>query len=101
MAKHTEGYTWHRFFRLTRISFTGTLLKLDLCQRIVFNLPDQMYEGLRYRRTKSPFSCKNQNSKIFFRHLHLHGDLNLDEIKNAFHSLSINREKNLINLIRS
>ena len=39
-----------------------------------------------------------QNSKIFFRHLH--GDLNLDEIKNALRLLSVNGETNLMNLIR-
>ena len=30
----------------------------------------------------------------------MHGDLNLDEIKNALHSLPVNRETNLMNLIR-
>ena len=44
------------------------------------------------------FSSKNQNFKKKFRHLH--GDLNLDEIKNAFRLLSVNRETNLMNLIR-
>ena len=31
---------------------------------------------------------------------HLHGELNLDEIKNALHSLPVNRETDLMNLIR-
>ena len=44
------------------------------------------------------FGCKIPNSKIFFRHLH--GDLNLDEIKNALRLLSVNGETNLMNLIR-
>ena len=43
------------------------------------------------------FSSKNQNSNFFFRHLH--GDLNLDEIKNALQLLSVNGETNLMNLI--
>ena len=41
---------------------------------------------------------KNQNSKKNFRHLH--GELNLDEIKNALRLLSVNAETNLMNLIR-
>ena len=48
--------------------------------------------------TSAVFSSQIQSSKNFFRHLH--GDLNLDEIKNALHSLSVNRETNLMNLIR-
>ena len=32
---------------------------------------------------------------------HLYAELNLDEIKNALHNLPINRETNLMNLIRS
>ena len=44
------------------------------------------------------FSYKNQNSKKNFRHLH--GDLNLDEIKNALRLLFVNGETNLMNLIR-
>jgi len=44
------------------------------------------------------FGSQNQNSKFFFRHLH--GDLNLDEIKNALRLLPVNRETNLMNLIR-
>ena len=47
---------------------------------------------------KSVFGCKLPNSKFFFRHLH--GDLNLDEIKNALRLLSVNGETNLMNLIR-
>ena len=35
---------------------------------------------------------------IFFRYLH--EDLNLDKIKNTLHSLHVNRETNLMNLIR-
>jgi len=31
---------------------------------------------------------------------HLYGELNLNEIKNALHNLPVNRETNLINLIR-
>ena len=48
--------------------------------------------------TCAVFSCKNQNSKKNFRHLH--GDLNLDETKNALRLLPVNRETNLMNLIR-
>ena len=44
------------------------------------------------------FGYKIPNSKFFFRHLH--GDLNLDEIKNALRLLSVNGETNLMNLIR-
>ena len=47
---------------------------------------------------KPVFRCKNQNSKKNFRHLH--GDLNLNEIKNALRLLTVNRETNLMNLIR-
>ena len=50
------------------------------------------------RHIRAPFSSKNQNSKKKFRHLH--GDLNLDEIKNALRLLPVNREMNLMNLIR-
>ena len=46
----------------------------------------------------SLFSCKIQNSKKISRHLH--EGLNLDEIKNTLHSLPVNRETNLINIIR-
>ena len=48
--------------------------------------------------TMPVFSYKIQNSKKKFRHLH--GDLNLDEIKNALRLLSVNGETNLMNLIR-
>jgi len=48
-------------------------------------------------KTNAVFSYKNQNSKKKFRHLH--GDLNLDEIKNALRLLSVNGETNLMNLI--
>ena len=44
------------------------------------------------------FGSQNPNSKFFFRHLH--GDLNLDKIKNALRLLSVNGETNLMNLIR-
>ena len=44
------------------------------------------------------FGCKLLNSKKNFRHLH--GDLNLDKIKNALRLLSVNDETNLMNLIR-
>ena len=44
------------------------------------------------------FGCKIPNSKKNF--LHLHGVLNLDEIKNALRLLSVNGETNLMNLIR-
>jgi len=50
------------------------------------------------RDTSPVFGCKNQSSKKNFRHLH--GDLNLDEIKNALRLLSVNGETNLMNLIR-
>ena len=36
--------------------------------------------------------------QFFFRHLH--GDLNLDEIKNALRLRSVNGETNIMNLIR-
>ena len=49
-------------------------------------------------QARAVFSFKNQNSKKKFRHLH--GDLNLDEIKNALRLLPVNRETNLMNLIR-
>jgi len=49
------------------------------------------------QRTKAVFSSIFPNSKFFFRHLH--GDLNLDEIKNALRLLSVNGETNLMNLI--
>ena len=48
--------------------------------------------------TQPVFGYKIQNSKKNFRHLH--GDLNLDEIKNALQLLSVNGETNLMNLIR-
>ena len=48
--------------------------------------------------SRAVFSYKILNSKKIFRHLH--GDLNLDEIKNALRLLSINGETNLMNLIR-
>ena len=44
------------------------------------------------------FSFQIQSSKKNFRYLH--EDLNLDEIKNTLHSLAVNREMNLMNLIR-
>ena len=47
---------------------------------------------------KAVFGCKIPNSKLFFRHLH--GDLNLDEIKNTLRLMSVNGEMNLMNLIR-
>ena len=47
--------------------------------------------------TNAVFSSIIQSSKKNFRHLY--GDLNLDEIKNALHSLSVNRETNLMSLI--
>ena len=47
----------------------------------------------------SPCSfAKFQILNFFFRHLH--GDINLDEIKNALRLLSVNGETNLMNLIR-
>ena len=45
-----------------------------------------------------PCSVTKFQIPIFFRHLH--GDLNLDEIKNALRLLSVNGETNLMNLIR-
>ena len=41
---------------------------------------------------------KKSKFQIFFRHLH--GDLNLDEIKNVLRLLPVNGETNLMNLIR-
>ena len=52
---------------------------------------------LRASARARPRPPKNQNSKFF---LHLHGDLNLDEIKIALRLLPVNRETNLMNLIR-
>ena len=40
-----------------------------------------------------------QISKFQFFFRHLHGDLNLDEIKNRLRLLPVNRETNLMNLI--
>ena len=40
----------------------------------------------------------NFKFQFFFRHLH--GDLNLDKIKNALRLLSVNGKTNLMNLIR-
>ena len=51
-----------------------------------------------YIRSRPVFGSKIQNSKFFFRHLH--GDLNLDEIKNTLLLLSVNGETNLMNLMR-
>ena len=48
--------------------------------------------------TRPVFGCKIPNSKFFFRHLH--GDLNLDEIKNTLRLLFVNCETNLMNLTR-
>ena len=48
-----------------------------------------------------PSSCLVAKFKIPKKKFqHLHGELNLDEIKNALHSLPVNRETNLMNLIR-
>ena len=64
----------------------------------------QRKRGERVSRSKAKISSKavfgsqNQNSKKNFRHLH--GDLNLDEIKNALRLLSVNSETNLMSLIR-
>ena len=54
--------------------------------------------GLELDRSRAVFGFKNPNSKKKFRYLH--GDLNLDEIKNALRLLSVNGETNLMNLIR-
>ena len=43
------------------------------------------------------FGCKLPNSKKKIRHLYV--DLNLDEIKNTLHSLLVNCETDLMNLI--
>ena len=48
--------------------------------------------------TQATFGFKIPNSKKNFHHLH--GDLNLDEIKNTLQLLSVNGEMNLIDLIR-
>ena len=53
---------------------------------------------MREDKGKPVFSSIIQNSKFFFRHLYR--DLNLDEIKNTLYSLPVNRETNLMNLIR-
>ena len=58
-----------------------------------FELVDKFFFEIR-----PVFSYKNQNSKKNFRYLH--GDLNLDKIKNALRLLPVNREMNLMNLIR-
>jgi len=49
------------------------------------------------KKIKSLFSCIIQKFLKKFRHLHV--DINLDEIKNTLHSLSVNCETNLMNLI--
>ena len=71
---------------------------------------DSVYLVHSHRRLGTPLRPRSgnatlcrvqlQNSKfqIFFRHLH--GDLNLDEIKNTLRLLSVNGETNLMNLIR-
>ena len=41
-----------------------------------------------------------QNSKFQKKNRHPHGDLNLDEIKNALRLLFVNGETNLMNLVR-
>ena len=51
--------------------------------------------GVMVPLSKPVFSSKIQNSKKKFRHPH--GDLNLDEIKNALRLLSVNDETNLMN----
>ena len=50
------------------------------------------------RREKILGPCLDSKFQIFFRHLH--GDLNLGEIKNALRLLFVNGETNLMNLIR-
>ena len=59
---------------------------------------DVIVLGILNFATNPLFSCKVQNSKKKF--WHLYGDLNLDEIKNAMHNLTVNCETNLMNLIR-
>ena len=58
----------------------------------------ELYSPTRNHTAWAVFGFKNPNSKFFFRYLH--GDLNLDEIKNALRLLSVNGETNLMNLIR-
>ena len=73
-------------------------------RRVRFASPAGLHAAPLLRRPpcvlqpRAVFRCKNQNSKIFFRHLH--GDLNLNEIKNTLRLLSVNSETNLMNLIR-
>ena len=59
---------------------------------------ERLWLGVDGREYRPVFSYKIQNSNFFFRHMH--GDLNLNEIKNALRLLSVNRETNLMNLIR-
>ena len=61
--------------------------------RILDECTEYMMQGIPMYTT-----YKIQISKKNFRHLH--GDLNLDEIKNALRLLSVNGETNLMNLIR-
>ena len=61
-------------------------------------LTEQQNKAAPKSLERAVFSSQIQSSKFFFRHLH--EDLNLDEIKNTLHSLAVNREMNLMNLIR-
>jgi len=66
-----------------------------VCRQTLVQINEDVPEHISI---KAVFSSNVPNSKFFFRHLH--GDLNLDEIKNALRLLSVNGETNLMNLIR-
>ena len=61
-------------FRLNLSLHVGVGKKIDVIGKF----------GERNFETEAVFGCKVPNSKKNFRHLH--GDLNLDEIKNTLHS---------------
>ena len=61
-------------------------------------LPALVADTGTHSQPRAVFSSQIQSAKKIFRHLY--GDLNLDEIKYALHSLTVNRETNLTNLIR-
>ena len=65
------------------------------------NTPPDVYVGI-WQETLSLSLARVwlQNTKFQKKFRHLHGDLNLDEIKNALRLLSVNGETNLMNLIR-
>ena len=83
--------TFYHHFNYAQLPTLGRWLSIE----VRVTAPVKVVVFTRY---KPVFSYKIQNSKKKFRHLH--GELNLDEIKNALRLLSVNGETNLINLIR-